>query len=132
MPGKGVVELSSYRVSYERDPDGWWVASVRGVRGCHTQGRTLAQTRRRIREALGLFVDDSDSAELLDDVRLPATVRRALARSDSARALAEHQKAKARESMVQAVRLLTGELGLSLRDAADLLGMSHQRVQQLA
>ena len=30
--------MKSYRVSYERDQSGWWVASVRGIRGCHTQG----------------------------------------------------------------------------------------------
>jgi hypothetical protein len=26
--------VKTYRVSYERDESGWWVASVRGVRGC--------------------------------------------------------------------------------------------------
>ena len=51
--------VKSYRVSYERDELGWWVASVRGVRGCHTQGRTVDEARRRIREALELFVDDA-------------------------------------------------------------------------
>ena len=33
--------VKSYRVAYERDESGWWVATVRGVRGCHTQGRTV-------------------------------------------------------------------------------------------
>ena len=28
--------VKSYRVAYERDESGWWVATVRGVRGCHT------------------------------------------------------------------------------------------------
>src|SRR5687767_2512437 len=56
LPRKKVVGVKSYRVTYERDPAGWWVAAVREVPGCHTQGRTLAQARRRIREALGLFV----------------------------------------------------------------------------
>jgi hypothetical protein len=51
--------VKSYRVAYERDVSGWWVATVRGVRGCHTQGRTVDEARRRIREALGLFVDDA-------------------------------------------------------------------------
>ena len=44
--------MKSYRVAYERDESGWWVASVRGVRGCHTQGRTVDEARRRIREAV--------------------------------------------------------------------------------
>ena len=40
VPRKGMVEkaVKSYRVAYERDESGWWAASVRGVRGCHTQG----------------------------------------------------------------------------------------------
>ena len=47
--------VKSYRVAYERDESGWWVATVRGVRGCHTQGRTVDEARRRIREALELL-----------------------------------------------------------------------------
>ena len=59
VPRKGMGEESvkSYRVAYERDESGWWVATVRGVRGCHTQGRTVDEAQRRIREALGLFVE---------------------------------------------------------------------------
>src|ERR1700716_316638 len=43
VPREGMVEeiVKTYRVAYERDESGWWVASVRGVRGCHTQGRTV-------------------------------------------------------------------------------------------
>ena len=60
------------------------------------------------------------------------TVRRALIRTESARVRADDQKALARDSMNAAVRVLTRDLGLSVRDAADLLGVSYQRVQQLA
>ncbi len=57
--------VKSYRVAYERDDSGWWVvATVRGVRGCHTQGRTVDEARRRIREALDLFVDDARKVPL--------------------------------------------------------------------
>ena len=61
-----------FRVVYERDAAGWWVASVRGVRGCHTQGRTVDEARERIAEALELFDEDARSARIVDDVRLPA------------------------------------------------------------
>jgi predicted RNase H-like HicB family nuclease len=53
-------------VAYERDDLGWWVASIREVRGCHSQGRTIDEARQRVREALGLFVDDAESATLVD------------------------------------------------------------------
>ena len=49
--------MKRYRVDYERDESGWRVASVRGVRGCHTQGRTVDEARRHVRQALELFVD---------------------------------------------------------------------------
>ena len=39
-----------YRVAYERDESGWCVTSVRGVHSCHTQGRTVDEARRHIRE----------------------------------------------------------------------------------
>ncbi len=73
MVGKG-----SYVVAYERDDDGWWVGSVKGVRGCHTQGRTIEETRRRIRDALSLFVDDAETATLQDSVRLASDARAAI------------------------------------------------------
>jgi predicted RNase H-like HicB family nuclease len=54
--------MKSYEVNYQRDEMGWWVASVPTVQGCHTQGRTIEETRRRIREALSLFVEDAERA----------------------------------------------------------------------
>src|SRR5262249_12908543 len=73
VPREGMVETSmkTYRVSYERDESGWWVASVQGVRGCRTQGRTVDEARRRIIEAMELFVDDARRARIVDDVKLP-------------------------------------------------------------
>jgi predicted RNase H-like HicB family nuclease len=64
--------MKTYRVAYERDETGWWVASVRSVRGCHTQGRTVDEARRRIVEALELFVDNARKATLVDEVKLPS------------------------------------------------------------
>jgi predicted RNase H-like HicB family nuclease len=64
--------VRKYTVDYVRSDDGWWTASVREVRGAHTQGRSIAQARRRVRQALGLFVDDAERAALLDNVRIDA------------------------------------------------------------
>ncbi|MCA1585044.1 MAG: type II toxin-antitoxin system HicB family antitoxin [Acidobacteria bacterium] len=60
-------KLKTYR-AYKRE-SGWWVASVRGVRGCHTQGRTVDWARRRIVEAMELSLDDARRAKIVDDVR---------------------------------------------------------------
>ena len=61
------MSVNTYHVAYERDDSGWWAASIREVRGCHSQGRTIDEASRRVREALGLFIeDDAESAEFID------------------------------------------------------------------
>jgi predicted RNase H-like HicB family nuclease len=120
-----------YKVIYERDADGWWVATVRDVPGCHTQGRSIRQARERVREALGLFVRGAATAELVDDVRLPADVRRMLASAHAARDRAAQEQARAQDATRRTARRLTRGLHLSVRDAAEVLGVSHQRIQQL-
>ncbi len=68
---QGVDEaMSTYTVRYERDERGWWVARVLGLPGCHTQGRSIAQARERIREALSLLVEDAEKSH----VGLPHTL----------------------------------------------------------
>ena len=124
--------MKSYRVAYERDGSGWWVASVRGVRGCHTQGRTVDEARRRIVEALDLFVDNARTAAIVDDVKLPTGAARAVRAYAALRKRAEEEDRRAAVAARRAVRTLRGgRLKLSARDAARLLGLSHQRVHQL-
>ena len=124
--------MKSYRVAYERDESGWWVASVRRVRGCHTQGRTVDEARRRIREALELFVHDAHKAAIVDEVKLPSTATKAIRAYASLRKKADEEDRRAARAARRAVRVLrTGKLKMSARDAARLLGLSHQRVHQL-
>jgi predicted RNase H-like HicB family nuclease len=125
--------MTAYHVAYERDESGWWVASVREVRGCHTQGRTVDEARRRIRKAMELFVDDARSAKLIDDVKLPVTASKAIRLYTALRKHADKEDRRAALAARRAVRLLRGgKLKMSARDAARLLGVSHQRVHQLA
>lgn len=118
--------MKTYRVVYEIDESGHWIATVPAVRGCHTYGRSLSEARSRIREALALFVTHALTAKLVDDVRLPAPMKRLVLQYRNARAHAERDQKRAEA----AVRRLATRL--SRRDAADLLKISHQRVQQLA
>lgn len=120
-----------FNVVVERGSDGVWLARIPKVRGCHTYGRALGQTRERIREALSLWVDDADSAELNFDVRLPAKIRTELERAHTARARSSDAANEAKEALRTVAADLTSSLALSRRDAAELLGLSHQRVQQL-
>lgn len=122
---------SSYRVVIEPDESGAWIAHVRGVRGCHTYGRTLEQVRERVREALSLWVDDADAAELREQIRLPGEARQAIRRSSAARTRAEQERQDARRETTVAAEILVRTLGLGVCDAGELLGLSHQRIQQL-
>ena len=124
--------MKTYHVAYERDESGWWVASVREVRGCHTQGRTVDEARRRIRGAMELLVDNARAAKLIDDVKLPVTAAKAIRAYTTLRNRADREDRRASLAARRAVRLLRGgKLKMSARDAARLLGVSHQRVHQL-
>lgn len=47
--------MSVVTIDIEQDEDGWFVATVREMPGCHTQARTEAEVRERIREAIELW-----------------------------------------------------------------------------
>lgn len=122
----------AYTMRCERDETGWWAVEVPEVQGCRTQARTLREARRRIRDALALFVDDAETADLVDDIRLPTEARRAIDRMTAARRRAEEKAKYAADSASAAARVLTERMGISVRDAAEVLGVSFQRVHQLA
>jgi predicted RNase H-like HicB family nuclease len=120
----------TYVAVYERDAvDDAWNVRIDGLDGCQTYGRSLRQAQSRIREALGLWLD-SDPANLRIEDRMPAKLAAVAKRATTARHDAELAGAKAQQQVAGAARELT-DLGLSRRDTADLLGLSHQRIQQL-
>jgi predicted RNase H-like HicB family nuclease len=46
-----------FDVVIERDSEGYYVASVPQIPGCHTQARSLDEVTQRIREAIELCLD---------------------------------------------------------------------------
>ncbi|MGL6096803.1 MAG: type II toxin-antitoxin system HicB family antitoxin [Fimbriiglobus sp.] len=46
-----------FSVVIERDEDGYYVASVPTLPGCHTQARTLDELTERVREAIALCLE---------------------------------------------------------------------------
>lgn len=122
--------LGRYTAVYERDPDGTWIVEVKEARHCHTYGDSLSRARAKIRTALALWFDDAARAQITDDVRLPAPVKHQIHSYREARAAADRAAEKASQSSREAVRLLR-KLGISTRDAAEVMGLSQQRIAQL-
>jgi predicted RNase H-like HicB family nuclease len=46
-----------FNVVIERDSDGFYVASVPELRGCHTQAKSLDTLMKRVREAIELCLE---------------------------------------------------------------------------
>ena len=58
-----------FSVVIERDEDGYFVASVPSLPGCHTQARSLDELMDRVREAISLCLEvESESGEALEFV----------------------------------------------------------------
>lgn len=122
--------MKTYVAEVTRDQDGAWLVSVPSVPGCHTYGRTLGAARRRIREALRLWVNDAGRAQIEFVVHVPVRARRVIDPYIRARIKAEAASEEARAALRLAAERLT-EQGMSLRDAGELLGLSHQRIAQV-
>lgn len=46
-----------FSVLVERDEDGYYIASVPELPGCHTQARTLDELTGRVKEAIELYLE---------------------------------------------------------------------------
>jgi len=46
-----------FAVVVERDEDGYYVASVPELPGCHTQAKTLDELVKRVREAIEVYLE---------------------------------------------------------------------------
>jgi predicted RNase H-like HicB family nuclease len=123
--------MKTYKVRYELDETGWWVASIDAVPGCHTQGRTIEQARERIREALAALTSDklAASAKLEDDVQLPKPVRKLVVDLQTKRMIVAEVTADAENAIRDAALALAKSM--SLRDVGTVLGVSRQRAHQL-
>lgn len=123
-----------FKVVFNAEPDGSaWTVSIPALQGCHTYGRSLAEARRNIREALSLFEEDFDGqaaqvardAVFDEDIRLPAKVRAAVRRYHSAR-----KKIEALDrQFTEAVRTICKSL--NVHDTADLLGTERRTITKL-
>jgi predicted RNase H-like HicB family nuclease len=119
----------TYRVDVERDEAGYWIADAPEVPGAHTFARRLDQVPERIAEAIAVALDVGD-VEVKLDVHLSPDLEEAVSGALVSRQAAELAAHNAGDATRRAARALLAA-GFSRRDAGALLGVSHQRVDQL-
>ena len=62
-----VAMSRDFNVIIERDSEGYYVATVPSLRGCHTQAKSLDELMIRVREAIELCLEvEGNEAESLD------------------------------------------------------------------
>ncbi len=68
--------IREFSVVIEKDEDGYFVASVPSLRGCHTQAKSLDVLMKRVREAIELCleVEDTTSNEFIGVQRIAVNV----------------------------------------------------------
>lgn len=130
-----MVEMTKkrYTARYRFD-DGDWIVEVDEIPQVHTFAKTLAKAQAHIRDALALWLQVEDATTLNIAERyegLPNSLMDDVARASATRAQASELSDRAQHLTASAARTLIVDLGMSGRDAAQLLGVSHQRVHQL-
>gem|GEM_PF-715591 len=128
-----MVEVTqTYTAVFERGREGFWEVELVEEPCVHTFGRTLAKARTYIREATAAWFDvDENAFELVEELKLPKSVKDQLAKALRGRERAEAAHEAALSMTREAAEALVRTSQLSTRDAGDLLGLSPQRVQQV-
>jgi predicted RNase H-like HicB family nuclease len=131
-----MTERVRHHVVFERDDNGRWFVHCPGLVGAHSHGRTLASARSNVREAIALVLDVADDSgfDLVEDIRLnDPTLQGSVEHARSLRDRANGLEQQARSATLEAIKVSTGsDASLGMRDLADLLGLSHQRIQQIS
>jgi hypothetical protein len=127
----GEEVMTTYHVTVTRE-DGMWVADVLNLTAA-TEADHFADLDVEVRDLIsGLTDADPDGLDIdwtyvfgADDV---TGLVRELRHADDALAFAEAQRDQARKLLIK----VSKQAGLSERAVADVLGLSHQRVNQLS
>jgi transcriptional regulator with XRE-family HTH domain len=119
--------------------DDWWLARVVAASedadpmplNALTQARSLARIESMGRDLVATILDAEEDAFGVDvEYVLPGEVGEVVRQTNAARAWLEGAQALWQERSAMAAKVLA-DAGYSLRETATLLGLSHQRVDQL-
>jgi predicted RNase H-like HicB family nuclease len=112
----------------------WWALEVLDLPGVHSQARRLDQAEAMVREVIGLMLEvpeDSFDVVIKPQMESLGELGEAIEEALHARQLAEEAQAASSAAMRHAVREVRTS-GYTARDAGLLLGVSNQRISQLA
>ena len=127
-----MTKRRNYRVEVEREP-GWWIIRVPELDDLTTQARRLAAVEQNAREAIAVWLDvDLDAVEVTPVIHPPEDVVADLDRSKEILDEAAGKQKEAAALAGVAIHRLIDDLGLTLREAGSVVGLSHQRIAQLA
>jgi DNA-directed RNA polymerase specialized sigma24 family protein len=124
----------SHRFVVQRDEEDsrYWLAHWTEDDRVHTFARSLNDVAALAQDALALwFHVDAETIEVTLDVELPHDVKADIVELSELRGELDSVQAEVIMRQRELVHRLVEEQGLTYRDAAQLLGISHQRVAQL-
>ncbi|HLG01000.1 MAG TPA: type II toxin-antitoxin system HicB family antitoxin [Acidimicrobiia bacterium] len=118
-------------IRFAPDNNGRWFVEVIDEPRVHSHGQTLERAEANIREALALWYGGKEEDfVVVPEYDLPKQLASLVAEALELRHASLELERSLRLKARRAARQLT-DRGVSRRDAARLLGISHQRVQQL-
>lgn len=124
-------EQMAYRATVAREP-GWWIVTIPEL-SLVTQARRLRDVQRMATDVVAtwLDVDPATVNVQVDGAVAPAAIAQQMAQAQQLLAQASEEQELANRLARDAVYQLTHDLGLTLREAAEVLGISPQRAAQL-
>ena len=131
--------MKTFTVEYRQDPDtNGWTATMPDEPAVVTQGKTLKEAHQRVRAALGLVRDDANEVTLRGQTvwgagnELSPQALRAVKAEGDLRVRALELSVELERVTADAVRVLIVNEKKTYRAAGQLLGITHQRVEQIA
>ena len=125
-------ESNKYTVALTQE-DGVWLIEAVELVGVRSFGRTVSDAAHNIREAVAAAedVDEWENLDLVFSIRDEAASR-ALEQLRYAQREKEQASAERDQALEAVIEVLRSSQGMSYRDIGTVIGLSHQRVAQLA
>lgn len=121
----------TYRVSAERSDRGWWIVRVLDMRHVVTQARRASEVEEMARDVIALLEDvPPDSFDIDLSYRVADDLDSAIADVRRLRQEADEITTRSRAATADVARRMR-DAGLSVREIGALLGIAHQRAQQI-